>query len=270
MDRITSLENGLHVRGSFTIPSGITEFPPSLIAESVGQLAAWASMSALNFERRPVAGLAGGIELLGTVHPGQTLELSADIETVDLEAVAYGGMAQADGVPVIRLENCVGPMAPGAEFDDANALRERFALLCGPGATSCTFPGVPVIALERTGGEGGRSARANLQVPAIADFFGDHFPRKPVFPGTLLMNKNLELVAALSAEIPPPANRRSWTITSVSDVKLRAFIPPGQALEIESKLDERSDNAAVLLVQTRMEKKLVGSAWVHLTSGGKT
>jgi 3-hydroxyacyl-[acyl-carrier-protein] dehydratase len=227
-------------------------------------------MAELNFERRPVAGLAGGIELLGTVRPGQTLELSADIETVDQDAVAYGGMARADGVPVIRLEHCVGPMAPGADFDDPTALRARFTLLCGAGAAPGAFPGMPSIALERTGGVTGQTARATLQVPAAAEFFGDHFPRKPVFPGTLLMNKNLELAAALAAEIPPSANDGQWVIKSVSDVKLRAFIPPGQTLEIESKLSERSDTSVVLSVQTRMEKKLVGSAWVHLASDRKT
>jgi 3-hydroxyacyl-[acyl-carrier-protein] dehydratase len=255
VDRITSIQDG--------------RFPPSLIAESVGQLAAWASMSALNFERRPVAGLAGGIELLGKVRPGQTLELSAEIGTVDQEAVAYGGMARVDGVPVIRLENCVGPMASGAEFDDPNALRERFTLLCGAGAAPGAFAGVLAIPLERTSGESGQSARAKLQVPASADFFGDHFPRKPVFPGTLLMNKNLELAAALAAEVSPPADSGRWMINSVSDVKLRAFIPPGSLLEIESKLAERSDATAMLSVQTRMEKKLVGSAWIHLTSDPK-
>jgi 3-hydroxyacyl-[acyl-carrier-protein] dehydratase len=149
-------------------------------------------------------------------------------------------------------------------------LRARFALLCGVGAVPGAFPGVPSIALEPTGGEAGQRARATLQVPAAAEFFGDHFPRKPVFPGTLLMDKNLELAAALAAEISPPVSGSRWAIKSVSDVKLRAFIPPGQTLEIESKLSERSDASVVLSVQTRMEKKLVGSAWVELASDRTT
>src|SRR5205823_12701396 len=101
----------VRVRGRYTIPSNVESFSPSLVAEAVGQLAAWVAMSALNFERRPVAGLAGGIELLGAVHPGQTLELAADLETVDQEAVAYGGTAQVDGVIAIRREHGGGPMA---------------------------------------------------------------------------------------------------------------------------------------------------------------
>jgi len=111
------------------------------------------------------------------------LELSADIETVDQDAVAYGGMARVDGIPVIQLENCVGPMAPVADFDDPTALRMRFALLNGPGATPGAFAGVPLIALERTDGEPGQCARATLHVPAVAEFFGDHFSSQASLSG---------------------------------------------------------------------------------------
>ena len=270
MDRITSFQDGVHVRGRYTIPAGLESFPPSLVAEAVGQLAAWAAMSVVKFEHRPVAGLAGGIQLLSEVRPGQTLDLAADLETVDEGAVAYGGTAQVDGLSVIRLENCVGPMAPGGEFDDPQALRDRFAVLCGDGAAPGGFGGVPAIALERTGGEPGQSVRATLEVPTSALFFGDHFPRRPVFPGTLLMDKNLQLAATLAAEIPAPAGAGRWALKSVSDVKLRAFIPPGQTLEIEAKLKQRSEDSAILSVETRMGKRVVGAALVRLAGEGRT
>jgi hypothetical protein len=69
-------------------------------------------MAAVDFKCRPVAGIAGMIELLSPVRPGQMLELSAELESVDTEAVAYRGEASADGIPVVRLHNCVGPMLP--------------------------------------------------------------------------------------------------------------------------------------------------------------
>jgi 3-hydroxymyristoyl/3-hydroxydecanoyl-(acyl carrier protein) dehydratase len=225
-------------------------------------------MSAVKFERRPVAGLAGSISLLNAVQPGQTLELAADLETVDEEAVAYGGTAETNGQPVIRLEHCVGPMAPGAEFDDAQALRDRFAVLSGPGATPGGFGGLPAISLDRTGGEPGETARATIQVPVSAPFFADHFPRRPVFPGTLLMDENLQLAAALANELSPPASGGRWVLTSVSDVKLRAFIPPGQTLELETKVKERREEKVILSVETRLGKKVVGGALVHLAAEG--
>ncbi len=261
VDRITAVEPGVRIRGTYQIPAGLAEFPSSLVAEAVGQLAAWSAMAKLDFKVRPVAGLAGKVEFLAPVRPSQTLELAAEIETAELDAVGYGGTASVDGKPVIILENCVGPMMPLEEFDDPQALRERFAVLRNPGATPSAFGGVPAIIFNRTDGETGTSARATLQVPADAPFFADHFPRRPVFPGTLLMNVNLQLAAALAAEIPG-----RWQLRSVHDVKLRAFIPPGENLDLEAKLDERESDSLIIIVETRKGKKLLGGARVRLTS----
>jgi 3-hydroxymyristoyl/3-hydroxydecanoyl-(acyl carrier protein) dehydratase len=264
VDRIHSIQPGVRIRGSYAIPPGIQAFPASLVAEAVGQLAAWAALAAVDFKCRPVAGLAASIELLSPVRPGQVLELAADLETVDTEAVAYGGTAEVEGVPVICLQHCVGPMMPLEEFDDPQALRDRFALLQGAGAAPGAFGGVPPFALNHTGGEVGQSLRATLQVPMSAPFFGDHFPRRPVFPGTLLMNSNLELAAALAEQLPPPAAGGRWTLRGVSDVKLRAFTPPGERLEIEARLNQLSTNAATVSVETRKGKRVISGARVLL------
>ena len=264
VDRITSVQPGVRIRGSYAIPSGIAEFPPSLVAEAVGQLAAWASLAAVDFKCRPVAGLAAKIELLSPVRPGQVLELAADLESVDPEAVAYGGTAHADGKPAIRLQHCVGPMMPIEDFDDPQALRDRFALLQSEGATPGAFGGVPHFSLEHPHGEAGKALRATLHVPTSAPFFGDHFPRRPVFPGTLLMNANLELAAMLAAQLPAPATVGNWSLTSVSDVKLRAFTPPGETLEIEACVKQLSTDTATVQVETRKGKRVISGARVLL------
>ena len=260
VDRITSASLGTQIRGLYQIPSGLAEFPGSLVAEAVGQLAAWAAMAKLDFQVRPVAGLAGKVEFLAAAQPGQLLELAADIETAELDAVGYGGTASAAGKIILRLEDCVGPMMPLAEFDDPTLVRERFSVLQNSGAASGVFGGVPAVPLQHTEGEVGKISRATLQVPAEAPFFADHFPRRPVFPGTLLMNLNLQLAAALAAEIPG-----RWHLASVHDVKLRSFIPPGESLELEARLGGRDDSSLTIIVETRKGKKLLGGARVRLT-----
>jgi len=267
VDRINSLEPS-HVQGSYSIPAGIERFPSALVAEAVGQLAAWAAMSALDFKSRPVAGLAASIELLSPVHPGQILELAASMETVDTEAAAYDGTASVAGNPVIRLRHCVGPMMPVEEFDDPEALRARFALLRGAGATPGAFGGIPPLELTEVGGESGQSLCAKLHVPGDAIFFSDHFPRRPVLPGALLMNSNLELVAALASTLAPPVAGGKWALRGVSDVKLRAFTPPGETLEIEARLSQVSSDAATVNVETRKGKRIIGGSRVRLVPEG--
>ena len=194
------------------------------------------------------------------------LELAAELETLDPQAVAYGGTASSDGVPLIRLEHCVGPMLALEMFDDPQALRDRFALLCGNGASPGVFGGVPPVALEPTGGETGQWLRAAFRVPESAPFFADHFPRHPVFPGTLLMNANLQLAATLAGQIPTPVADASWSVRAVSDVKLRAFIRPGESLELEVRLMERSGNTATLTIAIQRGKRAVGGARVSFST----
>ena len=262
VDRITSVQPGVQIRGHYQIPAGISEFPLALVAEAVGQLAAWSAMAKLDFKRRPVAGIANSVELLSPVRPGQTLELAADIEEVDFDAVAYCGTAHCGGIPVVRLNHCVGPMLPQEDFDDAQAVKNRFELLCNSGATPGGFGGVPPLALEQTGCETGKWIRANLQIPATADLFADHFARRPVFPGTLFMHKVLELAAGVAGGIP--ANGGKWIARTVSDGKMRAFIPPGDLLEFEARLTKHEGDSAVVAIEARKGKRVTGTSRVAL------
>jgi hypothetical protein len=59
VDRITALEPGTRARGRFAVPAGLPEFSTCLVAEAVGQLAAWVAMAQAEFRRRPVAALSG-------------------------------------------------------------------------------------------------------------------------------------------------------------------------------------------------------------------
>jgi len=263
VDRITSISDGGHVRGQYTIPAGLDEFPTALVGEAVGQLAAWAAMDATDFNHRPVAGLAGGIDLLGQPVVGQVLELAAELEHVDGDSVQYNGSAHVNGTVLVRLRDCVGPMMPLAEFDDPRSLRNRFELLCRTGAPSGGFCGLLPLKLERAGGCPGQSASATFQVPSTAPFFADHFPRRPVFPGSLLMHLSIQLGATLANEIPPAA-RRHWVPEKIVDMKLRSFIPPGVTLRLDANLKRHSHESAILGLETRTTKEMVASAELEL------
>lgn len=264
VDRITSTEPGTRIAGRYTIPATLTGFPTSLVAEATGQLAAWAAMAAVEFTHRPVAGLAGRVELLSEVRPGQVLELAADIKSVDCEAVDYGGTASVAGIPVLRLHHCVGPMMPLGEFDDPQLVRQRFALLKAEGAVPGGFEGAPNLALESKTMVHEDAMHAALVVPETAALFADHFLRRPVFPGTLLTHANLRLAGELMQRVAPSANGSQWIPRVISDVKLRSFIAPGETLELEARRKDTSADAATVAMQIRRGGKRVGSCRVDL------
>ena len=263
VDRITSLEPGGSVRGQYTIPAKVEAFPASLVAEAVGQLAAWAAMTAVDFSHRPVAGIAGRIELLSNVRPGQVLDLGAELESADIDMVGYCGIACVDGHPVIRLLDCVGPMVPLNDFDEPKAVRERCDLLRTVGATAGGFHGLPALVLERGQWERGQLARAVLRVPSGAPFFADHFPRRPVFPGTLLMHASMQAAAMLVEEFC--GNGATWLPRTISDMKLRSFISPGVTLNLEARVTVSSERRVSVATESRIDQRLIGSADVQFS-----
>ena len=243
VDRITGFTPGKGAHGVFHVPAAVTEFPACLVAEAVGQLAAWVSMEHIRYRGRPVAALAGETRFLGAVAPGDLLELTVEIDDVDDDAVSYHGWADVAGRRVIELNNCLGPMLPVAEFDAPEALRERFALLRGAGATPDRFHGVVAPDAATVEHVPGQSVRANLDVPRSAPFFADHFPRRPVFPATLLLNAQIALAARIAREARRGNGVADPVPVRMTHVKMRAFIVPGQQVDLSAELAGMQDGA---------------------------
>ncbi len=93
--------------------------------------------------------------------PGCTLQLQADIERCDAEAVAYSGKAFIDGRLALELVDSVGPMLPMEEFDAPEAVRADFHTLLGVGAAPGRFGGVPVPELHDLQGQSGERLGAD-------------------------------------------------------------------------------------------------------------
>lgn len=260
VDRVSMVQPGVSARGTYQIPARLRDFHSSLVAEATGQLAAWCALPAVDFRFRPVSGIANRVEVIAPVHPGDTIELAAEIESVDKDAIAYRGTASVDGSPILRLLHCVGPMLPMEDFDDPQALRDHYALLCENGATPGGFGGVPDLDLEGLNGETGKILRARLQVPTEAAFFHDHFPRKPVFPGTLLMQSKIKLVVLLAAQIPVPQSEWDWRLRTITGMKFRAFVEPGELLDLEATLLEAEGGNLTIAVEARRGQKLASAA----------
>ena len=265
VDRITRRDGG-RVEGHYTLPLGV-HFPASLMAEAVGQLAAWSSMAQLDFACRPVAGLANAVHYHQLPYPGCTLQLQADIERCDSEAVAYSGKAFIDGQLALELVDSLGPMLPMDEFDAPEAVRGDFHTLLGGGAPANRFGGVPLPDLHDLQAEAGERLGATLRVPEAADapYFGDHFPRRPVFPGTLLMDALATLSVQLVQQSGPLAAAGELVTRKVTQVKIRSFTAPGAQLQLEVVLQDIDAQRARLKVAARSDDKTVASARIEVT-----
>src|SRR4030095_6029855 len=194
-------------------------------------------MDHIDFRGRPVAALALETRFLRDVKPGETLELGVELESCDDEAVSYRGWAdggRARGARARDLSAVRGPMLPLDEFDSPLVLRERFDVLCGAGAPAGRFHGINGFRVEPGRIVPGKSGCATLYVPETAPFFHDHFPRRPVFPATLLLNEMIQL--AVTADVSNGAG--TTTVPErMTNVKVRSFTAPGQVLDLSAELE---------------------------------
>ena len=266
VDRITKLEPGVRAAGSYAIPAHLPSFPACLVAEAVGQLAAWVAMSHLGFRRRPVAGLAGETLFFGSATPGQVLDLAVELEVCEEDAVAYGGWARTDAGTVLELRHCVGPMLPVEEFDAPEALRGDFEVLTGPGARAARIRTLPRPEVTVIGSVPGQSVVATLHVPDSAPFFSDHFPRCPVFPGTLLLDQQIELAVRVAREAANTGPDATLAPSRLTDVKMRSFIVPGQVVEIRVEVQPQDATTFNAALAARVGGKQVATARVAITT----
>ena len=265
VDRITEFIDGSRARGFFWVPQGVRVFPSCLVAEAVGQLAAWIAMSNVDFRGRPVAALATETRFLGVVLPGDVLELAVEIEDCDDNMVAYGGNASVEGRQMIELKHCLGPMLPVEDFDAPDALRERLSLLRDRGAPRGRFAGVDLPDAVVTERVPGKSLRANLNVPREATFFADHFPRNPVFPATLLLDAQIRVAAELVEKSCGP-QFASPVASRMTHFKMRSFITPGQEVELAATLSGQDALAARVMLSAHVAGKSVATARVEFAA----
>lgn len=262
VDRIGEFVPGVRARARYAIPSHVASFSSALVAEAVGQLAAWIAMERIDFRGRPVAALATETRFLRSARPGDTLDLAVEIQQCDHEAVAYNGHASISGTRIIELADCLGPMLPLAEFDSPDALRARLALLRGEGACAGRFEGVGEVPLRIAERVPGESARASIEVPASAPFFADHFPRRPVFPATLLLDTMMRL--SLDVARDPAALGPSAYARRITHVKVRSFIAPSQHLDLGVELARTENGTAKAMLSARTGDKVIASARLEL------
>lgn len=262
VDRITGLVPGTRARATFAIPSGIPGFPACLMAEAVGQLAAWVAMAHIDFRGRPVAALASETRFLRAARPGDTLDLAVEIEDCDDAAVAYRGHADIQGVRAIELVDCLGPMLPLADFDDPAAMRERFALLAGAGAAPGRFKGVALPALTYRAVDSPDVAEATLNVPQHAAFFNDHFPRRAVFPATLMLDAQIGVAMTLAAQSGHWTRGTALAPLRMTHVKVRAFTPPGGTLLLRAERRPPSADEGTFMLSALADGRTVATARV--------
>lgn len=219
-------------------------FVPSLMGETIGQLAAWHVMMKHDFRFRPVAGIAGCATVYRPVYVGETMMVETEIDALDASVVQYHGEARVRGELVFRLEGAIGPLLPMEDFIDTALVRRQFDEINRPYLPTHQEPFKDVIFTEEKSlspyapaacaasmafdqvviYEPGVQIVALKHVTRAAPYFPDHFPNKPVLPMTVLLESFLNLGQSF---ITREGLSGHFACRRVRRVKMSDFILPG-------------------------------------------
>ncbi|MCK6555592.1 hypothetical protein L6Q96_13590 [Candidatus Binatia bacterium] len=271
---ITDIDPGRAARGICVVPhaeprspvvgGAVPQLSPSLITEAIGQLAGWVAMAKADFRRRPIAALAGELEANAGACSDTRLQLEVEIDRCDPDSVSYGGRAWCGERCLVELRRSVGPMLSMEEFDDPAVVERQFRVLCEAGANPPTPPAeLANLSISGVATEADRTLRAEVRVPADASWFAGHFPRKPVLPGTMLVDVQARLAVELAGRVLP-GRPRALRPARVRGVKLRAFVPPGAIVVFEGRVRSSGGGKIDVVFEGTMQGVRVSSARVEL------
>lgn len=244
-------------------------FIPSLIGETLGQLAAWSVMAANDFRLRPVAGVVASARLHRPAYVGETLLLESVIESFDDKAVQYNSVARVGTELVFTIEGALGPMLPMNEFIDQNLVHHQFNEINRPGdwpqsenrtpdcelATTMPTLATPVMHFDRIlDSEPGVSLRAEKCIMRGASYFPDHFPNKPVLPLTVLLESKMNLAREFLARA---SFGQGYKVSELRKIKMSAFVYPGDVLNCEVKVKQQNEHQLILSYRSEVDGKRV-------------
>jgi len=107
----------------------------------------------------------------------------------------------------------------------------------------------------------GVAAEAVKNVTLSEDFFDDHFPRRPVMPGVLILEGLAQLSGLLlEAGLPHTPGRNVMAVmTALEQTKFRAIVRPGDVLHFRAEVISASETGGKVRATATRGESLVAA-----------
>jgi 3-hydroxymyristoyl/3-hydroxydecanoyl-(acyl carrier protein) dehydratase len=256
-------------------------FIPSLIGETLGQLAAWNVMAHNQFTLRPVAGVVDSARLFRPAFVGETILLESYIDSVDSTAVQYHSVATIGGEPVFVVDGALGPLLPMEGFIHVDEVKQQYTELYRPGDwdsltnlslieddnQTAVFERCPALMFDRILSlDVGESIVAEKRIARSAPYFPDHFPKKAVLPMTVLLECKINLARQF---IAASAYSGHYQVNELRKIKMNEFVFPGDVVLTTARIKQQTDDELVLAYRSEVSGKRVCVVEIILSSTGR-
>ncbi|MGR3179895.1 MAG: hypothetical protein ACUZ8E_17785 [Candidatus Anammoxibacter sp.] len=292
VDRILELEKGKCATGiknvSFSdeylvsIVPNFPVMPRSLTMESIAQLISWLVIISKDFTVKPIAVMTENIKWRGYAIPGDQLLIRAEIKSMHENDALCNGTIEVDGKIITELKNGVCAFIPLEELEDVSTVKEKAILLTGnrnleefvdktrTGSDKLqTFNNDNCFDLNLVDKildmEIGQHIQGVKSLTMTEEFIVDHFPKRHVMPGTMIIESFTHLSEKLLQEtIKAKTGQHIKVLIKESNkVKFRNYVKPGDQVLLDINLINLTDNTATVKAKATVNKKLVTSAQIE-------
>lgn len=293
VDRILELENNKHAVGiknvSFSdewlvdIAPNFPVMPRSLTIEAIAQLISWLVICSRDFTVKPVAVMTDGTQFTDDVRPGDQMLLRAEITSMHDDDALCCGTAEVDGKIVTRLTNGVCAFVPLDELEYRDDVRARaYALMGRKDLSEFITGGIAARAGDAvaSGSDGnfrlclvdkitkmehGKCVQGLKSITMTEEYTVDHFPRKHIMPGTMIIESLVQLSEIFLAESVKSSRGVNIKIlvSSTRKLKFRHYVVPGDQMLMDVNLVDLTEEAAAVKGKATVGGKVVTSAMIE-------
>ncbi len=291
VDRILEFEKNKSAAGiknvSFSdeylanIAPGFPIMPRSLSVEAIAQLFSWLTIFSMDFTVKPIAVMARNMKFYGDARPGDQMFLNVEIMSMHETEAICKGTVTVDGKIITELNDAICAFIPMDEMEDVSIVKDiSFSLFANrsvkdyiknksntlrefsdPDRHNYKLNLVDNI-LEL---EPGKHIRGVKNFVRSDDVASDHFPRKPVMPGTMMIESLAQISERLLARTVKEKNGSNIKILlkEMTKTKFRKFVEPGDQLTLDVNLIKLEDDSALVKAKATVEGKLAVSSQIE-------
>jgi 3-hydroxyacyl-[acyl-carrier-protein] dehydratase len=263
VDRICELDRGSRVRAVKNISwygdfleelfPGLPVFSPVIAAEAAAQALSWLIVEAKDFSVKPLITVLDSYTCARHVQPGDQIEMEGRVESFQPESALAHARILLNKKPVAEINHGVCYLYPLQELQDPESARRQFKNLTDnkvplPAAAQLHAEALPHRANAAPAArpwvdrvieyEAGKKITGIRNVTSTEDYFNDHFPRRPILPGVIIM-AGLTSVAQLLLGPLLAANgieHKKAVLRQAKKIKFRKLVQPGDQLLLEAEL----------------------------------
>lgn len=234
----------------YTLPDGKRILNPAVLCEASGQVAGWLAMASNNFDVRPLL----ISEEKAVMDPVFDINepIYFDTEVLDFstnEYIVTSGRATAGNKVIFERFKTFHYLGPQTEFAEPSDVKKFYDLISSASIENILktnnpkdiysnkksfeyLPGnINLISSNNLDHVSENKISGWFMAPKEAFYLKDHFPKKPVVPGVILLAHIGEFAQYFSFK--DEYFQHALIPTRIQNLKIRKFVEPGQKVDVE-------------------------------------